>query len=463
MHPLRIWLYTSLAIAIVVAVAFVEILAGRGVATRDAVIVGVLVCIAFMIPWTGVYLWALRRASDMDRLTDRTRALVERTDAGPVTDREYHGEVDDLARAVEQVRVLIENERAWSSEQRSTMEHIAASLGEGLLAVDADGRVVMANERLGEMFGTAGPLTGRPFLEAVRMKSLATAFDKALAGEASRERIVYESDGIERQIEIRAFPVTTPATVAAVALFIDITQIERLQRIRKDFLEDFSHEVRTPLAGLRSAVETFESGGLTASQEHQLREVMLRQLGRIERLVKELSELNRIESGDLVLDRRPVQLNEVLSELAAEFRDRIGPKPLIVVRAQPVVAFVDPARVQQIFANLIDNAVKHGGGRGEIIIEAEREGNDAVVRVSDEGEGIPPGEITRIFHRFYRVDKSRSQNVPGVGLGLAITKHLVLLHGGSVRAYNRTRRGATFEVRLPADDVAQALSLRSAG
>src|SRR5512144_2371700 len=113
MHPLRIWLYTSLAIAIVVAVAFVEILAGRGVSTRDAVIVGVLVCIAFMIPWTGVYLWALRRASDMDRLTDRTRALVERTDAGPVTDREYHGEVDDLARAIEQVRALIENQRAW--------------------------------------------------------------------------------------------------------------------------------------------------------------------------------------------------------------------------------------------------------------------------------------------------------------------------------------------------------------
>ena len=463
MHPLRIWLYTSLAIAIVVAVAFVEILVGQGVRARDASIIGVLVGIAFLIPWTGVYVWALRRAGDMDRLLDRTREIVERTDAGPITDREYHGEVDELARAIEQVHALLANERAWSAEHRLTMEHIAASLGEGLLAVDAEGRVVMANDRLKEMFATSGAVSGRPFLEVIRMRSLAAAFDKALAGEASRERIVFDPDGVERQIEIRAFPVMKPASVAAVALFIDVTQIERLQRIRQDFLEDFSHEVRTPLAGLRSAVETFETGGLTDSQEQQLREVMLRQLGRIERLVKELSELNRIESGELVLDRCPVRLDEILRELCTEFQDRIGPKPPITLRAEPVAAFADPSRVQQIFANLIDNAIKHGGGRGEILVEAERAGNDAVVRISDEGEGIPPGEITRIFHRFYRVDKSRSQNVPGVGLGLAITKHLVLLHGGSVRAYNRQRRGATFEVRLPAADVAQALSLRSAG
>jgi two-component system phosphate regulon sensor histidine kinase PhoR len=449
MHPLRIWLYTSLAIAFVAAVAFAEFLAGHGVTTRDAVILGVLVCIAFLTPWTGVYLWALRRAGDMDRLTDRTREIVEGRDVEPATDREYHGEVDDLARAVEQVRALLHEERAWAIEQRHTMESIAASLGEGLLAVDGDGRVVIANERLREMFGISHASIGRPFLEVVRMKSVAAAFDKTRAGEASRDRIVFDSGDVERQIEIRAFPVANSASVAAVALFIDVTQLERLQRIRKDFLEDFSHEVRTPLAGLRSAVETFEQRGLTELQERQLREVMLRQLGRIERLVKELSELNRIESGDLVLERRNVRVDEILREMSIEFQNRIGSRPAIRLEAQPAVAFADAARVQQIFTNLIDNAIKHGGG-GEILIEAAQSGSDVVVRVSDEGDGIPPGEITRIFHRFYRVDKSRSQHVPGVGLGLAITKHLVLLHGGTVRAYNRPRRGATFEVRLPA-------------
>jgi len=458
MHPLRIWLYTTLAIAIVVAVVFAEFLAGHGVSSRDAVTVAILVSILFLLPWTGVFIWALMRASDMDRLIDRTREIVERQDAQKITDREYHGEVDDLARAVEQVRVLLADERAWAVEQRLTMDNIAASLGEGLLAVDSAGRVVMANTRLVEMFGHPGPYIGRQFLEVVRTRSLASAFDKARAGEASRDRFVFDTEGVERQIEIRVFPVANSTTVAAVALFIDVTQIERLQRIRKDFLDDFSHEVRTPLAGLRSAVETFEQGGLTGSQEEQLREVMLRQLGRIERLVKELSELNRIESGELVLDRRNIRLDELLRELCTDFQNRIGPQPAITLHAPAIDVQADAARVQQIFSNLLDNAIKHGGGRGEVLVEAELLGQDAIVRVSDEGDGIPPSEITRIFHRFYRVDKSRSQNVAGVGLGLAIAKHLVLLHGGSVRAYNRQRRGATFEVRLPASGLQRAAS-----
>jgi two-component system phosphate regulon sensor histidine kinase PhoR len=255
------------------------------------------------------------------------------------------------------------------------------------------------------------------------------------------------SGGEERHVEVRVFPVAPSADIAAVALFIDITQIERLQRVRKDFLDDFSHEVRTPLAGLRSAVETYEGGDLDEQEEEQLRHVMLRQLSRIERLVKDLSELNRIESGELVLERRPIDLRDALRELCDDFRERVAMN--ITLRGDEAVASVDPARVEQIFSNLLDNAWKHGGTGGEILVEVARIDADAVVRVSDEGEGIPPNEVERIFNRFYRVDRSRSQQVPGLGLGLAIAKHLVLLHGGSIRAYNRAGRGATFEVRLP--------------
>jgi two-component system phosphate regulon sensor histidine kinase PhoR len=258
-----------------------------------------------------------------------------------------------------------------------------------------------------------------------------------------------EATGAERLIEIRVFPVAASTEIAAVALFIDITQLERLQRIRRDFLDDFSHEVRTPLAGLRSAVETFE-GGVTAEQETQLRHVMLRQLSRIERLVKDLSELNRIESGELKLEPDDVELYELLRELVDDFREQLSGKPVtLTLLGEETHARVDSSRVQQIFSNLLDNAWKHGGGRGEIVVEVGAQNGSAVVRVSDEGEGIPPNETERIFNRFYRVDKSRSQHVPGVGLGLAITKHLVLLHGGAIRAYNRRGGGATFEVRLP--------------
>jgi signal transduction histidine kinase len=181
---------------------------------------------------------------------------------------------------------------------------------------------------------------------------------------------------------------------------------------------------------------------------------MLRQLSRIERLVRDLSELSRIESGELVLKKEVVDLRDLLGQLCREFRERIDPGTVTVtVRGEHASAEVDSLRIQQIFSNLLDNAWKHGGGRGEILVEVASEEGEVVVRVSDEGEGIPDADLDRIFNRFYRVDKSRSQNVPGTGLGLAITRHLVLLHGGSIRAHNRRGGGATFEVRLAAAGV----------
>jgi two-component system phosphate regulon sensor histidine kinase PhoR len=437
-HPLRVLFFASVAVAAAVALAISHLLIRIGEPQRTATILGICAFVAFMIPWSGAFAWALRRASDLQTLTDRARDFER-----PIHDRDFHGELDDLARGVEELRQAMLRERTWAAEQRSTMSQIAAALGEGLLALSPRGTVVLANARVRELFGTIDEIEGRTLPEVVRSHSLHAAFDRARAGETSSERIEVG----ERQIEMRVFPVTTSHEVVAVALFIDVTQIERLQRTRQEFLDDFSHEVRTPLTALRSSVETLDGGGVSAEDEAQLRAVITRQLARLERLVRDLAELNRIESGELVLERRDVDLTSLLRDLAAEFRGRT---PLrFTVTGDETIASVDPLRVQQIFSNLFDNAAKHGG-RGEVLVEVSREDAAVVVRVSDEGEGIPPHELDRIFHRFYRVDKSRSQTVPGIGLGLAIVKHLVLLHGGTIRALNRPAGGATFEVRLPA-------------
>src|SRR5438270_515811 len=289
MHPLRALLFLSVGIAAAVAGAFGYLLHRAGVSEAGATFLGACVFVAFMLPWSGVFTWALRRASDLDTLTDRTRDFEH-----PIHDREYHGELDDLGRGIEDLRVALMRERAWSQEQRGTMQQIAASLGEGLLAVSPRGRIVLANERVNEMFGMQGAIIGRTLPEVARSQPLLAAFDHALKGEQSTS----QSRIGERLIEIRAFPVAASTEVAAVALLIDITQLDRLQKIRSEFLDDFSHEVRTPLAGLRSAVETFEQGGLSGDNEEKLRQVMARQLARIERLVQEISELNRIETGD---------------------------------------------------------------------------------------------------------------------------------------------------------------------
>ncbi len=461
MHPLRLWLYVSLAIAVAVGAGFAAALLYAHVPAIDAYVLGVAVFALFMLPWSGVFVWAIRRAEGLERLIVRTRGIATGENESPVDESIYREEVEDLARAVEEVRVLIMRERAWSEEQRATMQQIAGALSEGLLAFSPRGRIVLANDRVRQMLGSRGDIVGRPLVEVLRNQRLIAAFERAVKGEASTDRIAIEAGGAERHIELRVSPVMSSTDVAAVALFIDVTDIERLQRIRKDFLDDFSHEVRTPLAGFRSAAETLEQGGLAPQEEQQLREIMLRQLSRIERLVRDLSELSRIESGELVLKREIVDMRSLLGQLCREFRERIPADTVkITVRGEHASADVDSLRIQQVFSNLLDNAWKHGG-RGEILVEVAAEAGDVLIRVSDEGEGIPAAELDRIFNRFYRIDKSRSQNVPGTGLGLAITRHLVLLHGGTIRAYNRTGGGATFEVRLPAAEVPAGAALNT--
>lgn len=446
MHPLRVLLYASLVLAIAVAWGLGAALQHAGAAPAAALVLGIVAFLVFMIPWSGAFLWAVRRASDLEVLIDRGRDVAEGLIEKPIADRGFHGELDDLARAMEEMRAALVRQRDVHEEHRAAMTEIVASLGEGLLAISPQGRVVVANPRVAEMFGSGREIIGRSVLEVVRKQSVVAALDKALRGEVSTDRVTVGSGDDERQIEVRAVPVEASPEIAAVALFIDVTTIERLQRIRKDFLDDFSHEVRTPLAGLRSASETLEQGGVGPETEQQLRQVMQRQLARIERLINDLAELNQIESGQLVLDRRPVDLKPLLDDLCADFQGRSS-SVRFILDGDDVVASLDAPRAQQIFVNLLDNAAKHGGGRGEVRVEVGREGAEAVVRVSDEGPGIPPHEVERIFHRFYRVDRSRSS--PGTGLGLAIAKHLAVLHGGTIRAWNREAGGATFEVRLP--------------
>ncbi|HEX2122684.1 MAG TPA: ATP-binding protein, partial [Thermoanaerobaculia bacterium] len=433
MHPLRVLLYVSLVIAIAVAWGFGAALDHAGAAPAAAVVLASVAFLAFLLPWAGVFLWAVRRAADLDVLTDRAREVAEGMVDKPIAERTYHGELDELARAMEETRGAIVRQRELIEQQRAVMAEIVDSLGEGLLAVSPRGRVVVANPRVGEICGAGRDLVGRSVLEVVRKQSVVAAIDNALRGQASSDRLTLD----ERTIEIRAFPVASSPDIAAVALFIDVTTIERLERMRKEFLDDFSHEVRTPLAGLRSAAETLDRGALARESEQQLRAVMQRQITRIERLVRDLSDLNQIESGQLVLQRRPVDLREIVADLGDDFR--------FTLDGEPTIATVDAARAQQIFSNLLDNAAKHGGG--DVSVEVASEDGEAVVRVSDQGPGIPGAELERIFHRFYRVDRSRSQ--AGTGLGLAIAKHLVALHGGSIRASNRPGGGATFEVRLP--------------
>jgi two-component system phosphate regulon sensor histidine kinase PhoR len=348
----------------------------------------------------------------------------------------------------ERVRAFtaLRNRFELMSTQRDILVRILEGLGEGVLAVDHERQVVLANRRFAEMFNASGDWVGRPLAEVTRVAPLFAAFDAALRGTEASQRFGVAFGVAERRIEMRAFPL--PSTdIAAVALFIDVTQIERLEEIRRNFVSDFSHEIRTPLTGLRSAVESFELAGeqMTAEEEQQLRRIMTRQLRRIERLVDDLAELSNIESGALRLEESHVDLLEVIRDLCEEF----GERATFAIDGESVHVIADSDRIQQAFANLIDNAIKYGGEQGTVEISVRGERDLGVVRITDHGEGLSAEEKERIFRRFYRVDKSRSQEIAGTGLGLAITKHLVLLHNGTIDVESELGKGATFIVRLP--------------
>ena len=384
-----------------------------------------------------------RGRRDVRRLTER----LDRADPKALAslDVDSFGTLDGIAGRVYRIRAELERRVAAAEWQQTMLQHILGGMGEGVLAIDADRRVVLANRRFVQLFALEGGFTGRPLGEVVRHAAIFDGFDRALARSESAERLTVR----DRTLEMRAFPL--PARdIAAVALFIDVTRVEELEQMRREFITDFSHEARTPLAALRSAVDTFEAGDVSADDDQQLRRIMARQIRRLERLVADLAELSQIEAGDLALSRTEVDLRRLVDDVCEDFAARAAQKHLrFDVSGNGVRVNADPMRIQQALSNLVDNAIKYGGEDDTIDVAVCDRGEIAAIRITDHGEGIPPSERERIFRRFYRVDKSRSQLVAGTGLGLAIAKHLVLLHRGNIEVESEPGMGATFVVTLP--------------
>jgi signal transduction histidine kinase len=395
-------------------------------------------------------LWSRTRA-DIRRLSDR----LGRPDAEAFAslDVDTFGAVDEIASRFYRSRADLARQLSAAEFQNALLQQIMNGMGEGVLAIDRQRRVVLANRRFAAMFNLQAGFVGQPLAAVLRNESILSGFDDALAAERldSASRFSIRSGIEERKIEMRAFPLPSH-DLAAVALFIDVTHVERLEELRREFIADFSHEVRTPLAALKSAVETFEfdQSLLTEDQESQLRRIMSRQLARLERLAQDLSELSHIEAGDLSLEKAEIELRRLVEDLCEDFRDRASQKNLrFVITGENVRIHGDAMRLQQAFANLLDNAIKYGGEGTTIDIDVSSTSDRGIVRIADHGEGIPPEERDRIFRRFYRIDKSRSQEIAGSGLGLAITKHLILQHRGNIEVEGGVGGGATFVVTLP--------------
>jgi two-component system phosphate regulon sensor histidine kinase PhoR len=295
---------------------------------------------------------------------------------------------------------------------------------------------------------------GKTIIEAVRHGRLAELLAAVNAQHRAVEGVIEVTQPANRILQVHAvpFPTGSPHETGTVAVFHDVTELTRLERMRREFVANASHELRTPLAAIRGFAETLlNSSDLEAGSVRQYLEVIDRHSKRLGNLVDDLLELSRIESGKTQLEMEVVDVAALAQRIARDNQSRATDKDLDLTTSAhgPIEAWANATAVEQVITNLLDNAIKYTDPGGVLELEVESEPDQVRVRLRDSGIGIPESDLGRIFERFYRVDKARSRELGGTGLGLAIVKHLLQIMGGDIHVTSEVGKGTEFTFTLP--------------
>jgi two-component system phosphate regulon sensor histidine kinase PhoR len=396
-------------------------------------------------------------------LTRRVRELldvVRAIAAGDLSQRlpwRSGDELGAIASAIDDMAVQMRQRLGQASDEKARLLAVLQGMVEGVLVLDKRGRVILANPRLRELFGAWGPVEGRPALEVIRRADVEAALTAAAATAEPVVREIQLSGAGERRLEMHAvrFPSQGPL-LGTVAVFHDVTEIHRLEGVRRDFVANVSHELRTPLTAIRGFAETLRGSEVPAEQRREYLDVILRHADRLTALIEDLLELSRIEGGTRDLALEAVDAAALARDLLRDLKPRLDAGRLVgeVSDTAAPRVLADRRALVQVLLNLLDNAIKYSepGGRIEIAVAGAPTG--VRIEVRDTGIGVPAADQARIFERFYRVEKARSRDLGGTGLGLAIVKHLVQALDGEVRVSSREGQGTTFSVRLPAAPAA---------
>ncbi len=340
-------------------------------------------------------------------------------------------------------------------ERSRQNQAVLDSMIEGIVVLDRQNHVLVANRAASSLFGFSLPATGRALLETVRHHEIAT-----LVARLSREPSVLGHElRIEGaaplfvQVNAVALREADGAPSGAVLVFHDLTRVRELEGVRQDFVANVTHELRTPLSLIKGATETLIDGAKNDPVSlDKLLGIVDRHANRLTNLIDDLLLLAKLDSGRMTLHLQPVALRALVQEVAEDLAPRAATRQMRIENAlsNGLIAQADPDRIRQVLSNLIDNAIKYGRPAGAISVNATTLDERMLeISVRDDGPGIPPEAKARIFERFYRVDKARSRDQGGTGLGLAIVKHVVLAPGGAVRVESAPGQGAAFHVTLP--------------
>jgi signal transduction histidine kinase/HAMP domain-containing protein len=408
---------------------------------RQLMLAGALALLA-----AGLMTWAIARgfSRPVRELRDVARALA----AGDLTRRPAltaPGELGDLASALHRVAEQLTARLDALTREEALLVALSEALNEGVVAVDRRQQVVRINSTARRLLGARGE-PPFPAEHLPRDRALRDALASALAGESTDAAEVVVGG---RTLVLAARPLPEGGAVLAV---YDLTQIRRLESVRRDFVANVSHELKTPLTVVGGFAETLAEDDVPPEQRRLFAETIRTNAQRMQRIVDDLLDLSRIESGGWVPAPQQLAVRDVAAEAVAAAADSAAARGIALrVEVAPGAerVWADPTALRQVLGNLVDNAVRHTS-EGEVRVTAEPTAEGVAIAVRDTGSGIAPEHLSRIFERFYRVDPARSRAGGGTGLGLAIVRHLVEAHGGRVRAESAPGRGTAVIAHFPA-------------
>jgi two-component system phosphate regulon sensor histidine kinase PhoR len=401
-------------------------------------------------------------------------AVMARRVTGPLTEMQAAAKemgAGDLARRV-QVRTGDELEEMASAMNRmashladtigqldagkARLETLLANLDDGVIVIAADRSVRMMNRDAGKIFDTSETMgAGRPYPEVIRHPQALAFIDGWMKGEEPKPRdLAIVARRGSRTVRCSGTTVRYPGESDADVLLTlrDVTEERRLSQVKSDFVSNASHELRTPLTNIRGYLEAFQDAVREgAAPESSFVDVALGNALRMERLIDDLLELSRAESGAVLLQKEETSLATFLSRVADPHRSAaVQAGKSLTVESGDGAFRADLRNLTLALSNLVDNALKYGKEKGRVALSGRIEGDACLLEVADDGPGISPEHLPRIFERFYRIDKGRSRELGGTGLGLSIAKHIVESHGGTIRAESRIGVGTRFILRFPA-------------
>lgn len=398
--------------------------------------------------WYGIH----RIIAPLAELSRNVRA-ISTSEANQPLLLEQQDELGALTGAFEQMQRDLARRLAQIQANNERLQTVLSSMTEGVLAVSPDKTIVLANEAGRRLldFALPDPL-GRSLLEATRARPVVEAVTRALADSVP---IVTEFDApgvVRRTLSLRATRLPGQPCPGVMLVLHDMTELRRLESLRRELVANVSHELKTPLSAIKGYAETLRLGAVNDT-EHNLHFVrrIEEQADRLHELILDILKIARLESGQESFELVAVPLAEVLEQCGDQFAEMaMGKQIEFVIEPVPplLTAHADAEGLHTIVSNLVDNALKYTPAGGHVTIRALAEENHVIVDVEDNGLGIPQAEQARIFERFYRVDKARSRELGGTGLGLSIVKHFAQAFGGSVSVESEPGRGSRFRVVL---------------